>query len=52
MKDEDFLEWLATRLVSVYGESESIDIVQKTKAIAMRLRKENPNHDTKLWYKG
>lgn len=52
MKDEDFLEWLAIRLVNIYGESENIDIVQKTRAIAMRLRKEDPNHDTKLYYKG
>ena len=34
MKDKEFLNWLADRLIHVYGESEFTDFVIKLKAIA------------------
>lgn len=34
MKDKEFLEWLANRLVHVYGESAYVDFVHKLRAIA------------------
>lgn len=37
MLDKNFLEWLANRLVDVYGESPNVDIVHKLRAIAERV---------------
>lgn len=34
MKDKEFLEWLANRLVEVYGEASGTDFVLKLRAIA------------------
>lgn len=34
MKDQDFLRWLADRLVNRYEESENLDFVQKLRAVA------------------
>lgn len=34
VKDKDLLNWLAERLVNVYGESPNCDFVQKVRAIA------------------
>jgi hypothetical protein len=37
MMDYKFLEWMADRLVAVYGESPNTDFVQKLRRIADRL---------------
>lgn len=34
MRDRAFLEWLAQRLVNVYGESPDVDYVTKLQSIA------------------
>lgn len=34
MSDSEFLNWLADRLVNVYGESENVDFVQKLRKVA------------------
>ena len=34
MTDRYFLNWLAERLVHIYGESENVDFVHKLRAIA------------------
>jgi len=34
MKDREFLQWLARRLITVYGESENVDFVHKLKSVA------------------
>jgi hypothetical protein len=41
MKDWKFLEWLAARLVNVYGESENVDFVLKLREIVERLKRED-----------
>lgn len=38
MTDSEFLYWLADRLVKVYGESENVDFVLKTRHIAKFIR--------------
>ncbi len=48
MKDGEFLNWLAERLVKVYGESENVDFVQKTKAIGRRINLTYPDQDSKM----
>ena len=40
MKDKEFLDWLADRLVYVYKESPNVDFVQKLKAIAKKAKGE------------
>lgn len=34
MSDKEFLEWVADRLVHVYGESKNADFVHKLRAVA------------------
>jgi hypothetical protein len=45
VKDKPFLEWLASRLVNVYGESEYVDFVHKLRAIA----KATPDDQETRW---
>lgn len=49
MSDRDFLNWLADRLVLVYGEPAGVDFVLKLRAIARAIppRQATPNmsHD-------
>ena len=44
MKDKNFLNWLADRLVFHYGESGNTDFVHKLRAIATNT---DPENDTK-----
>lgn len=37
MTDKEFLNWLADRLVHVYGESPNVDFVHRVRSIADRL---------------
>jgi hypothetical protein len=37
MSDKEFLNWLADRLVNVYGESEYVDFVHKLRNIALAM---------------
>lgn len=37
MSDKEFLNWLADRLVHVYGESPNIDFVHRLKSIVDRM---------------
>ena len=43
MQDQTFLNWIADRLVNVYGESEMVDFVRKLRAIAANT---DPDKDT------
>ena len=43
MTDDEFLNWIADRIVNVYGESEYVDFVLKLREIAKRLY-ENKSH--------
>ena len=40
MRDWEFLDWVANRLVYVYSESPNVDFVLKLGAIVRRLRDE------------
>jgi hypothetical protein len=41
MKDKAFLEWIANRIVEVYGESPNVDFVRKLRAIAEEYKPED-----------
>lgn len=38
MSDAEFLNWVADRLVHVYGESENVDFVLKLRRLAKEVR--------------
>jgi hypothetical protein len=38
MSDSEFLRWLRSRLVNVYGESENVDFVQRLDRIIGELK--------------
>lgn len=38
MSDSEFLDWLADRLVNVYGESENVDFVRRLRGLARSTR--------------
>lgn len=45
MKDDDFLNWVADRLVHVYGENENVDFVLKLRQVAARAGRSMPRHE-------
>lgn len=45
MKDRDFLNWVADRLVNVHGEPENVDFVLKVRQIAERTGRSMPRHE-------
>lgn len=45
MKDDDFLNWVADRLVHVYGESENVDFVLKLRQIAAHTGRDMHPHE-------
>ena len=52
MRDADFLNWLANRLVGPYAEHPDTDFVLKTRQIALRLKIVHPEWETPLggWF--
>jgi len=37
MKDSEFLNWIADRLINVYGETENVDFVIKLRTVAANI---------------
>jgi hypothetical protein len=46
--DREFLEWLAERLVNVYGESPNVDFVQRLRVVAAGLPDNQPDTRERL----
>lgn len=44
-KDAEFLNWIADRIVHVYGESNNVDFVIKLRSIATMKSKKEGNND-------
>jgi len=49
MNDREFLQWLADRLVCVYGESGNVDFVHKLMSIALATPPEQRTPNTESW---